>query len=324
MPDLSIIRLSQNQLQGPLPQSLSSCSQLYTLNLSRNYFTGLIPSLPSATSLLSLDLSSNFFFGSGVPLDSSGAPICPSLFLTVNTADNCLTFDPSACDGGGSSGGSGSGDGAVATRSVGMSSGGDSGAIWSAASDTSSGSGDGAVATRSIGVSSGSSSSSSTASIAAAEASPDSTTAGDLAVSSPHVLAHLASHEGKESAAFLGHTEREAFVGHIEREAFLGHSERMAMLGDRVERKGEQATSEAHVVLEGTEPRSRAHLASHEDNQRAAFLGHTERAAMLGDRGNMGGDLLGPLHKGNRRGNSRDNSRDNGRRRREEGREVEG
>ncbi|GJP78683.1 hypothetical protein CLOP_g8952, partial [Closterium sp. NIES-67] len=227
-------------------------------------------------------LSSNFFFGSGVPLDSSGAPICPSLFLTVNTADNCLTFDPSACDGGGSSGGSGSGDGAVATRSVGMSSGGDSGAIWSAASDTSSGSGDGAVATRSIGVSSGSSSSSSTASIAAAEASPDSTTAGDLAVSSPHVLAHLASHEGKESAAFLGHTEREAF---------LGHSERMAMLGDRVERKGEQATSEAHVVLEGTEPRSRAHLASHEDNQRAAFLGHTERAAMLGDRGKWDREL---------------------------------
>ncbi|GJP36080.1 hypothetical protein CLOM_g20613 [Closterium sp. NIES-68] len=267
MPDLSIIRLSQNQLQGPLPQSLSSCSQLYTLdvpadafsgapatiinrlsslvdlNLSRNYFTGLIPSLPSASSLLSLDLSSNFFFGSGVPLDSS--------------ADNCLTFDPSACDGGGSSGGSGSGDGAVATRSVGMSSGGDSGAIWSAASDTSSGSGDGAVATRSIG------------------------RKGEQATSEAHVVfegteprshAHLASHEDKE------------------RKAFLGHTERAAMLGDRVKWDREQSNSEAGVSLEGTESLSRAHLASHEDKERAPFVGLTERVAMLGNRGKQKGE----------------------------------
>ncbi|CAI5956819.1 unnamed protein product, partial [Closterium sp. NIES-64] len=52
-------------------------------NLSRNYFTGPLPSLPSASAVLSLDLSSNYFFGRGNAYDTASSPICPSATVPV-------------------------------------------------------------------------------------------------------------------------------------------------------------------------------------------------------------------------------------------------
>ncbi|CAI5517470.1 unnamed protein product, partial [Closterium sp. Naga37s-1] len=71
---------------------ITSMSSLAYLNLSRNYFTGPLPSLPSASAVLSLDLSSNYFFGRGNAYDAASNPMCPSEAVPVNTTNNCLSY----------------------------------------------------------------------------------------------------------------------------------------------------------------------------------------------------------------------------------------
>ncbi|KAG2693685.1 hypothetical protein I3760_08G108500 [Carya illinoinensis] len=70
----TILDLSCNNFNGPLPKEIGNFKSLYFLNLSRNIFTGNIPqSLGKLSKLESLDLSSNELTGNiglcGIPLE---------------------------------------------------------------------------------------------------------------------------------------------------------------------------------------------------------------------------------------------------------------
>ncbi|KAL3514324.1 hypothetical protein ACH5RR_027041 [Cinchona calisaya] len=63
LPDLRILRLGQNELQGSFPSSITNCSLLEELNISSAYLTGTLPDLSGLKSLRLLNLSYNYFEG---------------------------------------------------------------------------------------------------------------------------------------------------------------------------------------------------------------------------------------------------------------------
>ena len=111
-PNLEVISLSSNMLQGPLPSSLSTLSKLWYLDVSQNYFTGSFPS--EYRSLVSLEivwLFTNRFDDAAIPDNKDNNKIIiikPLYFLksyhstigqegyihyttTYNTAVFCIT-----------------------------------------------------------------------------------------------------------------------------------------------------------------------------------------------------------------------------------------
>lgn len=63
LPELRILRLSQNNFHGHFDDSITNCSLLEELNMSSMYLTGTLPDFSPMISLKFLDLSYNYFTG---------------------------------------------------------------------------------------------------------------------------------------------------------------------------------------------------------------------------------------------------------------------
>ncbi|XP_059664162.1 probable inactive receptor kinase At2g26730 [Cornus florida] len=71
LPNLSVLNLAKNQIQGSIPDSILNCTKLTYLNLSGNLLNGRVPAaLTKLHSLGKLDISNNHFTGSS-PLEES-------------------------------------------------------------------------------------------------------------------------------------------------------------------------------------------------------------------------------------------------------------
>ncbi|XP_054789142.1 receptor protein-tyrosine kinase CEPR1-like [Prosopis cineraria] len=63
LPELRVLRLSNNRLKGNFPDSIVNCSRLEELNMSYMFHAGRLPDFSPLTSLKVLDLSYNLFTG---------------------------------------------------------------------------------------------------------------------------------------------------------------------------------------------------------------------------------------------------------------------
>ncbi|KAG2708734.1 hypothetical protein I3760_05G206900 [Carya illinoinensis] len=81
---VKMIDLSQNKLQGEIPEGITNLTELIALNLSRNNLTGLItPKIGLLRNLQSLDLSRNHFYGE-IPMSISNLSFLSQLDLSAN------------------------------------------------------------------------------------------------------------------------------------------------------------------------------------------------------------------------------------------------
>ncbi|KAJ9567687.1 hypothetical protein OSB04_003653 [Centaurea solstitialis] len=63
LPRLKSLHLGFNKIHGEFPQSITNCSLMEDLNITKTNLTGMLPDFSPMTSLRLLDLSSNFFTG---------------------------------------------------------------------------------------------------------------------------------------------------------------------------------------------------------------------------------------------------------------------
>lgn len=87
MPQLQVLRLGHNNLQGDFPRSLTNCSFLEELNITSNHLTGKLPDFSPLKSLRWLDLSYNQFVGD-FPLSFTNLSNLEFIYLNENHGFN--------------------------------------------------------------------------------------------------------------------------------------------------------------------------------------------------------------------------------------------